>query len=256
VALSSYGDGDDEDRAAAAKLPGAPIVLAGAAVAAASIPVSTDPAATVGTATNPGRAPPPAPRDPEDGLAVDAAQRLIVNEGLLTVFDHYLRHPVSMAGGGDQADLLAYLRPRLPAPALEDARQLAGRYIDYMQLHDRQLALQWPGPCRPTDLTTLGAWIAQRQQLRLSTLGPEATQGFYQNEVAALGQALQELAQREGGSTADNAAAASPVPHWQDPTAEAAHVQGLHEMLRGTMTAYRPQQSASPSTSQAGFCPH
>jgi len=252
LALSADGD-SEADRAAPAMVPGRPIGLKiGAAAAASTPPAPTDAAATARAALNSWRTPPPEPRDPEDGLAVDAAQRLVINEALLTTFDHYLRR---QAGAGDKADLLAYLQSHLPGPALEDARQLAERYVDYMRLHDRQLGLLWRGPCRPTDLTTVGAWIAQRQQLRLSMLGPEATQGFYENEVAALGQALQELIQRERGPATEDAAGAAPVPHWNDPAAEAAHVRGLHEMLRATMTAYRPQPSAPPAASQAGACP-
>ena len=227
----SAGRSGEEDRPTEALVPERPVQVAAARTSLAEAAAST---AAV-TATAPAwRTPPPESQDPDDQLAVDSYQRLVVNEALLATFNHYL---LKQAGPGDRAELLAYLKQRLPAPAFDEAQRLADGYIAYMHVHDTQLAAQWSGTA-PKDLASISTWIAQREQLRQSMLGTEATQAWFQNEDSRLRQALAELAQRQQGQ--QEQAGEAPVPHWDSAAEEARHVQYLQGLLSEATRPLRP----------------
>ena len=234
--------GSYSSRLEAVQVPLPAVVAAPSAAIPADRPLAQDPAAKASVRAASLRAAPPRSADPEDQLAVDGFQHLIVNEALRATFDHYL---LGHAGAGDKAELLAELRLRLPGPAFDAASLLLDRYIRYMQVHDAQLAARWSFAPLPDDLASLAGWLAQREQLRQSLLGVEATRAWFQNSNAQIQQALDELAQRQQGSASAGVAGSAPVPHWESATAEAAHVADLQQLLRSAVTSYRAQSQGA-----------
>jgi len=188
------------------------------------------------------RTPPDFP-DPEVQLAVTADQHLVVNAALLLAFNHYL---VDLAGRGSKDDLLAFLKTTLPSRAFDDARPLVDQYLDYMQDHDRQLAIQLPAQVvgRALDPASVAAWLAQRDRLRQIHLGVVVTQAWYQNDDSQLRQALDELDARAQLAAGGTALGATPVPHWADPAAEARHVQSLRTLVAQAATSFQALQQA------------
>ena len=184
---------------------------------------------------------PPAYPDPEVQLAVTADQHLVINAALLLAFNHYL---IDQAGRGDKDDLLAYLKTTLPARAFDDALPLVDHYVDYMQDHDRQLAMQMPVQAagRTLDPARVAAWLTQRDQLRQIHLGAVVTQAWYQDDDSQLRQALDELDAREQLASGGTAPSTTPVPHWADPAAEAQHVQALRGLVAEAATSFRTLQ--------------
>lgn len=121
-------------------------------------------------------------------------RELIVNTGLLEVINFYL---LEQPGDNQTNALSAYLKRELPAPACDEALQIAARYQTYMKEHDRLLAAQNFGVLG-TDLLSLDigrvrTWAQQRQRLRQRILGDKVEQAWYQNDDAQLQQVLDEL---------------------------------------------------------------
>lgn len=134
--------------------------------------------------------------------SVNAAQQLVVNQGLLNIFNFYL------LGGFDgnrlqhAAQLRAFLNANLPAPAQEEAKQLVNHYLAYMDQHDgllaRQgLALPASGEAVPTDfIERVATWIGQRARLRQTELGMATAQAWFGDEENRARQIIADLRQK------------------------------------------------------------
>ncbi len=186
---------------------------------------------------------PPQIRDPEEKLGVDDRQQLLVNSALLDAINHYL---VDQAGDRDEDDLKDYLKGKLPQAAYAQAVQLVDRYQAYMRHHDEFLAAQNlqtidananPQGLTAADIKRIAAWTVQRNRLRQSQLGADATQAWYQNDDASLKQALDELLQRSNDAGLSPAAAV-PVPHWSNKSEEQQHLHYLLGLLRNATTSF------------------
>jgi lipase chaperone LimK len=193
------------------------------------LPLRLPPAATVmhaSTGPMPAAqpaAPSAAPADttPPRGLETDHDGRLVINQALHDVFDYFLLggHP------GPRADhvawLLSHLKASLPPPAAEEAARMAGRYLAYIDEHDRMLprvampAARADSILAPADVDPIAAWIVQRTRLRQSLLGMEAARTWFEKEDAQLLAQLDTLRQPERD-------ALSGAPHNDDSLQQAA----------------------------------
>lgn len=121
-------------------------------------------------------------------------RELIVNTGLLDVINFYL---LEQPGDKQTNALSIYLKRELPAPACDEALQIAERYQTYMKEYDRLLAAQNfgvpGGDPLSLDISRVRTWAQQRQRLRQRILGDKVEQAWYQNDDAQLQQVLDEL---------------------------------------------------------------
>ncbi|WP_211440625.1 lipase secretion chaperone [Collimonas humicola] len=134
----------------------------------------------------------PAARDtsPPPGLAVGADQHLLVSRALRDVFDYYLLGGLPGSRGEHMAQLLAYLKSNLPAPAYADGERLARAYVAYLAAHDALLERQTPpaltadSKMAPLDVERVASWLAQLSRLRQDMLGMEVARIWFGEEEA------------------------------------------------------------------------
>lgn len=127
---------------------------------------------------------------PPPGLAVGADQHLQVNRALRDVFDYYLLGGLPDSRSEHMAQLLAYLKSSLPAPAYADGERLARAYIAYLAAHDVLLDRQTPpaltadSKMAPLDAERMASWLAQLSRLRQDMLGMEVARIWFGDEEA------------------------------------------------------------------------
>jgi lipase chaperone LimK len=127
---------------------------------------------------------------PPPGLAVGADQHLQVNRALRDVFDYYLLGGLPGSRSEHLAQLLAYLKNSLPAPAYADGARLAHAYVGYLTAHDALLERQSPpaitadSKMAPPDAERMAAWLAQLSRLRQDMLGVEVARIWFGAEEA------------------------------------------------------------------------
>jgi lipase chaperone LimK len=153
---------------------------------------------------------------PPGGLAVTGNQQLLVNTALLNVINFFL---LEQPDADRAAGLQAYLQSKLPAAAYGQAMQIVGNYQRYMTAHDDLLSAQnLEGTSQITSLRNverINIWREQRDRLRLSMLGADVVQAWYQADDTQLQQVLAELQQRASqtnGDTDDSALAGPEAP--------------------------------------------
>jgi lipase chaperone LimK len=125
---------------------------------------------------------------PPGGLAIDAAQRLVINRALRDVFDYFLLggHPGPRSLHVQQ--LLAHLSSVLPPAAFNEAQRLVRNYLVYLDEHDQLLARYGAAPVyaeerlAAADFDRIDAWIAARARLRTSLLGRDAAEQWFAEE--------------------------------------------------------------------------
>lgn len=123
---------------------------------------------------------------------VDAAGRLAIDPALHHLFDSYLKN-----GAPRQQELRAYLRRRLPPPALAQAEQLAGDYLRYLQAEAALRANTRVAPPGPSGLDLaqveqMQAWQQQRARMRERMLGAAVAQAWFGIEDADCSTALDD----------------------------------------------------------------
>jgi len=136
-------------------------------------------------------------------------RELVVNAGLLQVFDFFLLEAPQGNGADASAALSAFLASRLTNASVVRAMQIAADYRAYMAQHDALLAAQ-NFDHRSLTLATLDAgrvrtWMQLRQRLRESVLGAAVSDAWYQNDDAQLLHVLDELQQAPNADAFDEA---------------------------------------------------
>ncbi|MGB7192374.1 MAG: lipase secretion chaperone [Collimonas pratensis] len=147
---------------------------------------------------------------PPPGLVVGADQHLQVNRALRDVFDYYLLGGLPGSRSQHMAQLLAYLKSSLPAPAYADGERLAHAYVAYLAAHDALLERQTPpavtadSKMAAPDAERMATWLAQLSRLRQDMLGIEVAKIWFGAEEAESLRALAVL--RSGASSGLSAA--------------------------------------------------
>lgn len=155
--------------------------------------------------------PSPGDTSPPPGLALDAGQHLQVNRALRDVFDYYLLGGLPGSRSQHMAQLLAYLKSSLPAPAYADGERLAHAYVAYLAAHDALLERQTPAAVTADskmaapDAERMATWLAQLSRLRQDMLGIEVARIWFGAEEAESQRALAVLRSgvKSGLSAAD-----------------------------------------------------
>ena len=148
---------------------------------------------------------------PPPGLAVGGDQHLQVNRALRDIFDYYLLGGLPGSRGQHMAQLLAYLKNSLPAPAYADGERLAHAYAAYLAAHDALLERQTPpavtadSKMAAPDAERMATWLAQLSRLRQDMLGIEVARIWFGAEEAESQRALAVLRSgvKSGLSAAD-----------------------------------------------------
>lgn len=130
-------------------------------------------------------------------LALDASGHLVPDLALRRLMDSFL-----VAGKGAQrqaraAELRAYLKGLLTAPAVQEAQRIAVDYLAYLEAEERMLARERfarPDPAGLADgeVTHLLEWQRQRAQLRERILGSAVAKAWFDADDAACAAALGE----------------------------------------------------------------
>jgi len=136
-------------------------------------------------------------------------RELVVNAGLLQVFDFFLLEMPDGHGADASAALSGFLASRLTVEATARAMQIAADYRAYVAQHDTLLAAQ-NFDRRSLALSTLDVgrirtWMQLRQRLRESVLGAAVSDAWYQNDDAQLLHVLDELQQAGNAEAFDEA---------------------------------------------------
>lgn len=151
---------------------------------------------------------------PPPGLEVGADQHLQVNRAVRDVFDYYLLGGLPGSRAEHMAQLLAYLKSSLPAPAYADGERLARAYVAYLAAHDALLERQSPpavtadSTMAPLDAERMATWLAQLSRLRQDMLGIEVARIWFGAEEAESQRTLAAL--RSGVKSGLSSATADP----------------------------------------------
>lgn len=157
-------------------------------------PVGPGLASSVPADLAPPGAPLEAPREP--GLATDAGGHLVPGPALRKLFDSWLARSQGPERQARAAQLRAWLRQKLAAPAADEADRIVTQYLAYLETEDQLLARERfgaPGAVlAERDVEHLLAWQEQRAQRRQRVLGPVLARAWFEDDDSRCGSALRE----------------------------------------------------------------
>ena len=134
---------------------------------------------------------------------------LVVNAGLLQVFDFFMLGVPDDNRGHASIALHTFLASKLTAASAQKAMQIAADYQSYMTRHDDLLAAQnfdrRAFALSTLDVARIRTWMQLRQRLRESVLGEAVADAWYQNDDAQLNHVLDELQQAGNIGALDDA---------------------------------------------------
>lgn len=128
-----------------------------------------------------------------DELVVDAQGRLVLNEALRRVFDHFLAAQGEEPALDTVARLRAWLTHRLPAPAAARALSVLGSYLAYQDALRDLPAAQAPADAAG-DVADVRQRLAQVRGLRSQHMDNETVQAFFADEDALADHRLMRMA--------------------------------------------------------------
>lgn len=128
-----------------------------------------------------------------DELVVDAQGRLVLNEALRRVFDHFLAAQGEEPGADTVARLRAWLTHRLPAPAAVRALSVLSSYLAYQDAL-RDLPAAQASAEAASDVADVRQRLAQVRSLRSQHMDSETVQAFFADEDALADHRLMRMA--------------------------------------------------------------
>lgn len=131
--------------------------------------------------------------DVPDDLLVDGRGRLVVNEALRRVFDHFLAAQGEEPAADTVARLRAWLAHRLPVPAAARAHAVLLSYLAYLDALRDLPAAQAPAGAA-SDLADVRRRLAVVRGLRVQFMDSETVQAFFSEEDALADHRLARMA--------------------------------------------------------------